>query len=151
MSLELFESFLEKVSPYGYRVKCYFMQKPVPDFSDMAAVEDIKAAIDYLARMSEKYQVTVNMHLNPTYAAYGTPLEKSFYEGRFTPPQLIDVAKAVYHASGKKLSIFVGLYDEGLAVEGGSFIREGDRLLLTILEEFNSKQDFQILGELFLE
>lgn len=145
MSLELFEHFIQKVAKYDYRVKCYFMQKPVPDFSDKAAVTDIQNGIDYLSSMAKRYQVEINMHLNPTYAAYGTPLEKSFNDGSFVPPQLTDVARAVFHAREKQLSIYVGLYDEGLAVEGGSFIRQGDKPLMQALAAFNRNQKYELL------
>jgi radical SAM enzyme (TIGR01210 family) len=145
LTLEVFESFIAKVAPYNYRVKCYFMQKPIPNFSDEEAVHDITKAIDYLNNISNRYGVKINMHLNPTYAAYGTPLEKYYYEGSFIPPTLHDVAHAVYHARKTSLTLYVGLYDEGLAVEGGSFIRKGDESLISALESFNRCQDYQLL------
>lgn len=151
LSLDVFEKFIEKIAPYKYRVKCYFMQKPVPDFSDEAALTDVKDAIDYLDSIAAKYEVAINMHLNPTYAAYGTELETSFLAGIFAPPKLQDVAKAVYHGRTKKLSIFVGLYDEGLAVEGGSFIRSGDGPLIDALEIFNRSQSYQLLEKFIVE
>lgn len=145
LSLDVFEQFIDKVAPYNYRVKCYFMQKPIPDFSDSDALKDIKNAIDYLGIMAEKYGLAINMHLNPTYAAYGTPLEECYHNGSFVPPTLVDVARAVYHARNTQLSLYVGLFDEGLAVEGGSFVRRGDEPLLQALEAFNHSQDFTIL------
>lgn len=148
LRLVVFENFIKKVAHYKYRIKCYFMQKPVPGMTDEEAVHDIKKAIDYLKRISEKYGVKINMHLNPTYVAFGTPLEQSFKKGEYIPPKLIDVAKAVMHAKGKSISIFVGLYDEGLAVEGGSFIRPGDEEIVKKLEEFNKSQDFSILSKI---
>lgn len=145
LKLDVFERLVEKIAPYDYRLKCYFMQKPVPNFSDPAAVKDIQTAIDYLHAMAQGHQVVINMHLNPTYAARGTPLEQSFHDGSFVPPDLKDVVQAVYHGIGKRISIFVGLFDEGLAVEGGSFIREGDEPLVEALEAFNRLQDYRLL------
>lgn len=145
MTLEVFENLVKKMAPYGFRLKCYFMQKPVPDMSDADAVADIHKAIDYLSRISAENGVEINMHLNPTYVASGTALEPAFREGTFTPPSLRDVAKAALHCKGKAISIFIGLSDEGLAVEGGSFIREGDEPLVEKLEQFNREQDYRIL------
>ncbi len=146
-----FEAFIADVAPFAFSVKCYFMLKPVPEMTAEAAIEDIRLAIDYVDHLAEKFNVTINMHLNPTYVASGTPLEAFFNEGTYTPPHLMDVVKAAHHAKGKKLSLFLGLYDEGLAVPGGSFIREGDEPLVIEMEKFNSTQNFQTLEKILAE
>ncbi len=145
LTLEMFEGLVRKAAPYGYRLKCYFMQKPVPGMSDEEAKEDVRRAIDYLSRTSAKYDIRINMHLNPTFVARGTLLEQFFADGKYVPPYLRDVAAAVRHGRGKPLSIFVGLSDENLAVEGGSFIRPGDERLVETLEKFNQTQDYSLL------
>jgi radical SAM enzyme (TIGR01210 family) len=145
LTLSVFETFLETVAPYGYRLKTYFMQKPVPGMSDDDAVRDISEAIFYLGRMGKKYGVPINMHLNPTYAARGTVLEAAFKDGSFTPPFLTDVARAALSGKDAGISIFIGLSDEGLAVPGGSFVREGDGPIVERLESFNRTQDYSIL------
>ncbi|XOF32671.1 MAG: hypothetical protein ACL93V_11620 [Candidatus Electrothrix sp. YB6] len=147
LTLHLFEQLAQKISPYGYRLKCYFMLKPVPGMSDREAVEDIRQAIDYLDAVSAKYNLAVNMHLNPTYAARGTLLGKAFLQGEYTPPTLCDLAQAAGYAEGKNISVFLGLSDEGLAEQGGSFIRAGDEDLIEQLEEFNRTQNYRILRE----
>ncbi|MGA1823539.1 MAG: hypothetical protein ACMUIP_02670 [bacterium] len=146
LSFELFENFVKKIAPYKYRLKCYFMQKPVAGMSDEEARSDIEKGIDYLHRAACEHDIKINMHLNPTYAARGTLLEDEFRRGRYTPPKLIDVARAAYHGKGKDVSIFIGLFDEGLAVEGGSFIRPGDESLIKELEQFNKTRDYDILS-----
>jgi len=148
LSLETFEDFLEKMASYGYRLKCYFMQKPVPGITDAEAVTDIQNAIDYLSQMAVQYDIGINMHLNPTYVATGTMIEEAFKKGEYAPPLLWDVAKAVCHAKSKPLSVFIGLFDEGLAVEGGSFLREGDAEFVEELERFNRTQDYDILDKI---
>jgi radical SAM enzyme (TIGR01210 family) len=148
LSLEAFEGLVRKIAPFGYHLKCYFMQKPVPGISDAAAVADIRNAVDYLSRMTTRHGVHINMHLNPTYAATGTALEIAFREGRYTPPLLEDVARAARHARGKGVSVFIGLSDEGLAAEGGSFLNAENRPLVGRLEEFNRTQDYDILNEI---
>ncbi|MCI5126627.1 MAG: hypothetical protein D3925_19650, partial [Candidatus Electrothrix sp. AR5] len=148
LTLHAFEQLAQMISPYGYRLKCYFMLKPVPGMSNSEAIEDIRQAIDYLDAVSSKYNLAVNMHLNPTYAARGTLLGKAFLQGEYTPPSLLDLAQAAGSAKGKNISLFLGLSDEGLAEQGGSFIQEGDEKLLEHLEEFNRTQDYTLLQKL---
>lgn len=148
-----FIDFLQMVSGFKYSVKCYFMLKPVPGITDEEAIEDISNAILFLSKMSKKFGVKINMHLNPTYVAKGTKLVKPFEDGEFVPPTLIDVAKSII--IGKKtldnenFSIYIGLSDEGLAVDGGSFINnEYDRLVAKDLEEFNRTQRYDLITNL---
>lgn len=147
LTLHVFEEMVQKMAPYNYRLKCYFMLKPVPGMTDNEAVEDIRQAIDYLDTISAKYDIAVNMHLNPTYAAHGTLLGRAFLQGEYVPPSLQDLARAASYTQGKGLSVFLGLSDEGLAEKGGSFIREGDEELIERLETFNRTQDYRILQE----
>ncbi len=148
LSLEVFERLVDKAAPYGYRLKCYFMQKPVPGVTDADAVVDIKNGIDYLSKIATQYRIHINMHLNPTYVAAGTMLEEKFRQGKYTPPLLKDVAEASRHARDKRISLFIGLSDEGLAVEGGSFLRAGDEELVEALERFNRTRDYDILDRI---
>lgn len=130
------------LAPYGFRLKCYLMHKPVPGMSDAEAVQDIQHAIDYLAELVRRHGTRINLHLNPTYVAFGTALERSFRCGEYTPPRLADVAQAALYAEGKPITLFVGLSDEHLACKGGSFVRPGDEALIAALETFNRTQDF---------
>ncbi len=150
LSLDVFEKFATDCAQYNHRLKTYFMLKPIPGLSEQDAIDDIVDAIKYLDSISKKLSTArrrfeVNMHLNPTYAARGTPLEQAFHAGDFIPPTLESVRQAVLAAEDSSISIYVGLNDEGLAVEGGSFIRPGDEELVACLEEFNRTQDFSVL------
>lgn len=145
LTLKRLEQLVEDMAPYGFHLKCYFMQKPIPGMTESEAIADIHDAIDYLGFLSDKFKVPINMHLNPTYVATGTKLEEAFLEGQFTPPFLRNVARAALQARNTPISIFIGLNDEGLAAEGGSFIRRGEEELVELLEEFNRTQDFEIL------
>ncbi len=145
LSLGAFERLVGDVAPYGFRLKCYVMQKPVPGMTDEEAIEDVRNAIDFMHRATEESGVRIDVHLNPTYAGGGTLLAEAFARGEYTPPRLVDIAEAVRHAEGRGVSIFVGLYDEGLAVEGGSFVRPGDESIVEKLELFNQTQDFAVL------
>jgi len=145
LNLPQFESLVQTVARHGFRLKCYFMQKPVPQMSDEAAIRDVHAAIDYLSGLARATGVPINLHLNPTYVAFGTPLEASFRRGEYTPPRLPDVARALLRAEGTPITVFAGLSDEGLACEGGSFIRPGDEPWVQCLEAFNRTQDYREL------
>lgn len=145
LTLETFERLVELMSPYQYRLKCYFMLKPVVGMTSDEAVEDIHRAIDYLHDQVTQSGVPINMHLNPTYVASGTSLVEAFERGLYSPPTLHEVARAARHARGKNLSVYLGLFDEGLAVPGGSFLREGDEPLRDRLEQFNRTQNFDLL------
>lgn len=147
LTLARFEELCRMVAGYGFHLKCYFMQKPVPGLSDADAVEDIQQAVDYLCEQCRRHGCRINLHLNPTYVAFGTALERSFQEGEYTPPRLADVARAALHAEGKPLSVFLGLSDEGLACAGGSFLRPGEEGLVQKMEEFNRTQNHDRLRE----
>lgn len=144
-----FEQFVLRLSKQpNTSIKCYFMLKPAPGMTDEEAVRDIHAAIKYLSGVSQRFEVPINLHLNPTFVAKGTELEKAFRDGEYQPPRLIDVVRAALPASTEPISVFLGLFDEGLAVEGGSFLREEDEHLLEPLDEFNVSQDYGILEEI---
>jgi radical SAM enzyme (TIGR01210 family) len=145
LALTVFEELVQKMAPYKYHLKCYFMQKPVPGMTDEEAIRDIQNAIDYLGRLAETHRLPVNLHLNPTYVAEGTQLEVAFRRDEYAPPRLSDVAAAASHARHLPITVFIGLNDEGLAIPGGSFIRSGDENLVALLEEFNRTQDFDLL------
>ncbi len=151
LSLKSFENMAEKLARYDFHLKCYFMLKPVPNLSVKDAIEDIHQAIAYLGEVSERFGLKINMHLNPTYAASGTPLATAFESGDFVPPSLVDVAHAALPAAEVGISLFVGLSDEGLAVPGGSFIRDGDDELVVKLKSFNQNQNVAILEEIILQ
>lgn len=145
LDIETFESMVKKIARYGFKLKCYFMLKPVPGLSEEKAIADIAKGIEYLDSLSQKYTIEINMHLNPTYVAQGTVLETEFKKGNYQPPKLESIQKAVLAAEQKRISLYVGLNDEGLAVPGGSFKWEGDEELLEKLHQFNHTGDFSLL------
>jgi len=145
LALEALERLASQLGTYGHALKCYFMLKPVPGLGDDEAVADCHRAIEWLDVVARRYRVRINLHLNPTYVAHGTPLEEAFRQGSYAPPSLRDVARAARHARGRALTVFVGLSDERLAVPGGSFLRPGDAAMIERLERFNRTQDFDLL------
>lgn len=145
LTLEVFEAMVKKIARYQFRLKTYFMLKPTPGLSEEDAIADIVGGIHYLDRLARRYRIPINMHLNPTYVAAGALLEKEFHAGRFTPPLLDSVRRAALAAEGKNISLYIGLNDEGLAVENGSFRRPGDEALIERLHRFNISQDYALL------
>ncbi len=155
LTKKLFENLLDSMSQRRFRLKCYLMQKPVPGITDEEAVKDIQNAIEYFTALSLKHinkkgepLIRINVHLNPTYAARGTILEKAFAAGEYSPPTLRDTARAALAAEKLPLTVFIGLNDEGLAVPGGSFIRDEDRMTIEKIEMFNRTQNYDILRSL---
>ncbi len=145
MTLEMFEKTVVMSARHDFHIKAYFMLKPVPDMSEQEALADIVSGMEYLDTMARKHGVQINMHLNPTYVASGTPLEVAFREGRFSPPKLDTLRQAALASKHKKISLFLGLSDEGLAIEGGTFAGADDEELLERLEEFNRTGDHGLL------
>lgn len=149
LTFRAFETLAERMAGaargHTLQLKCYFMQKPVVGLTDEEALADVQRGIEYLHQVSVRFGVRINLHLNPTYVARGTPLEEAFIAGEYQPPRLSDVAQAVLHARGTSISVFVGLSDEGMAVSGGSFVRPGDESWVEALTEFNRTQDFDAL------
>ncbi|MBN1699716.1 MAG: hypothetical protein JW881_19535 [Spirochaetales bacterium] len=145
LDLDVFEKLAAMCARHAFRLKTYFMLKPVPGLSESDAVTDIVDGLHYLDNISKNLGLEINMHLNPTFVARGTPLEKAFREGKYSPPLMESLRTAILAAESTHVSLFAGLNDEGLAVPGGSFIREGDGELVTLIEEFNRTQDFNLL------
>lgn len=143
-----FEDLARRVASHGFHLKSYFMLKPAAELDDDTAIADIQGAIDYLSGVAQHYGAHLSMHLNPTFVGAGTPLQDAFEQGRYAPPTLHHLARAAVHGEGKGVPIFLGLNDEGLAVQGGSFLRPGDGPLVARLERFNRSQDYAILRDL---
>jgi radical SAM enzyme (TIGR01210 family) len=155
LNLAHFEAFLKKVAGIGapMMVKTYLMLKPVVGMTDEEAVQDVINAMRYLHEVSQTYKVPISIHLNPTYAARGTPLAAALLRGEYKPPRLLDVARAVLAVQDLNMPIYIGLYDEGLALTqdehgepvDGTFLRLEDEELRQAMEDFNRTQNYQTL------
>lgn len=160
LNLSTFENLAQKISITNERflkkypdefmpmkIKAYFMLKPVPGLSDEDAIKDVHDGIDFLHKMANIYKLDVNMHLNPTYVAKGTILEEEFLKQTYFPPTLEMTRQAAVYAKDKNISLFIGLFDEGLAVDGGGFIKDNDedKRLFGLLSQFNETQNYSLL------
>ncbi len=149
LPLRKLEHLVEMLSRHHFRVKCYFMFKPVPNMTEDEAVKDVEQAIHYLSDLTARTKnAEISLHLNPTYVTAGTPMETAFQNGSYTPPHLTNVIRAIKTGEHLGIPIFVGLNEEGLAVEGGSFIRPGDDHLIQLIEQFNRTQDYSVFAQL---
>jgi radical SAM enzyme (TIGR01210 family) len=145
LSLEKVERMAGMLARQQFGLKAYLMLKPIPDMTEEEGVEDSIRGVEFFDSLAKRHGVDVNVHLNPTYAAVGTPLERAFKAGAFTPPKIESVMKVAKASEEASVSLFLGLYDEGLAVEGGSFREPGDDEAVAKLEAFNRTQDYGLL------
>ena len=149
LSFKIFRQLVDRITPFNYEIKTYFMVKPVAGMTEVEGKNDILKAIDYIDDIRKEKNAIINIHLNPTYAAKETSLEEAFYNGTFSPPQLITVIELLIYANNKNIEIFAGLYDEGLAVEGGTCLRTKDMKYVSHIEDFNQSQDISNLENFY--
>lgn len=139
------EKIAESLPAYGASIRFYMMYKPLPEMDIVKADSDILEALKYFESLSEQFGVSIIMHLNPTYVAKNTYLEKAFLRGEYTPPDLGNLSFLLSQIRDSSVKIYVGLNDEGLAVDGGSFLKPETEKFRRKLLEFNYTQDFSQL------
>lgn len=142
-----FVKFCKLLAGHGVSLKAFLMQKPLPDMSEEEALEDVKKSIDYLSKISSKYNIKINAHINPAYIAKGTILEKAYKAGLYSPPLLQNVCKAALSAAGKNVSIFIGLNDEGLTKEDHKANTFFEKEAVKVIEKFNQTNNFKLLED----
>lgn len=131
----------------GCQLKAYLMLKPHHSLSEERGVLEAISGIEHLAGLSRRFGLPVSVHLNPTYIARGCRLTEELLAHGFKPPELASVIEVVRRAVALGLTIHVGLDDEGLAVEGGTFRSTGLAREATVaaLHAFNRHQDLSRL------
>lgn len=129
----------------GSGLRCYFMYRPLPGMTPATAAEDIRKALGFLDEIASTSKSEITMHINPTYVASDTPLEEAFRRGEYEPVDLDEVEALLATLSGHRVTLYVGLNDEGLAIPGGSFLKPGCEESLARLKRFNRTQDFSAL------
>ena len=150
----LMKNFKEKMLDAAFRtlaqtgclVKVYVMLKPayLKGWSSLDWVREAAATIRHVATIGKQRSLNVRVHLNPTYVTSGSPLEFLYRAGKYKIVKFHDVLKVLIVAEKSNIPIQIGLDDEGLAIEKGSFLTTGGcppwgrQLLL----DFNDKQDF---------
>ena len=136
---------MKMLSDNSASLKAYLMLKPHPSLNEEQGIVEAQNGIQEIFDLGKAYDVPVSIHLNPTYIAEGCSLTKEMLDSGFQPPELSSVIKVIEFASRLKTSIYVGLDDEGMAVEGGTFGStelDKDKTVKAILD-FNRHQDFE--------
>lgn len=129
----------------------YVMLKPAAGMSDEDAIAEAAETVLHLQAIGEHYGVPVSVRLSPTFAAVGSELHLQLEEDRFKPPTFRDVVAVlrVCGERGLRVPLFVGLHDEGLATEHGTFGNHdlSDPYYRRALGDFNGHQDLDRLLE----
>lgn len=149
LSAEKLRRLMRYLEEDGIDLKAYLMLKPHHSLSEEEGIAEAVAGLDELAGLGEKHHVFVSIHLNPTYIAKGCRLTEELVAHGYEPPELTSVIDVVVASVRRGLPIYVGLDDEGLAIEGGTFQDTGvdrDRVVAA-LQAFNRHQDLPRLVE----
>jgi radical SAM enzyme (TIGR01210 family) len=131
----------------GFQLKAYVMLKPHHSLTEQDGVDEAIDGLDHLARLGSEFGIPVSVHLNPTYIAEGCSLTVELKAHGYEPPELTSILTVVREAVARGLAIYVGLDDEGLAKDGGTFRSTGlDReATVEALLAFNRHQDLDRL------
>ena len=147
LSEDSFQKLCALLAAKGVGLKAYVMVKPDAAFSEREGIEEAVKTLSHIARTGRRLGLAVEAHLNPTYVARGSLLQKEFRDKDYTPPRLWSVVEIVSRLEGSGLPIQVGLHTEGLAVRGGTFRNCGrcDKAVQEALAVFSGTQDFEKL------
>jgi len=141
------EGLCDLLAANDCQLKAYLMLKPHHSLTEQAGVDEAIDGLGHLRALSDASGIPVSVHLNPTYVAEGCSLTVELKAHGYEPPQLRSVLTVVKEAHARSLPIYVGLDDEGLAIEGGAFRSTGlDReATVAALLSFNRHQDLDRL------
>lgn len=147
LSVEKLHNFVDLLSENHISMKAYLMLKPHYSLSEEEGIIEAVNGVKELHSLSVEYNVPILIHLNPTYIAEGCRLTEEMLEFGFEPPELTSVIEVIRVASELKMPLYVGLDDEGQAVEGGTFRATGLDKEKTVkaLVNYNKTQDFEKL------
>lgn len=151
LSLEALRGLMKKLDENKCCLKAYLMLKPHYSLSEEEGITEAKNGVKELHDLSKEFNVKTSVHLNPTYIAEGCRFTNEMKEHGYQPPELSSVIEVVKYARDLGMNIYVGLDDEGIAIEGGTFRHNGldkDKTVAALLS-FNRHQDFaRLSGEL---
>ncbi|MBI2375678.1 MAG: hypothetical protein HYV07_16905 [Deltaproteobacteria bacterium] len=106
-------------------LKAYLLLKPHWSLTEEAGAREARNGVEHLATLGRELSVPVSVHLNPTYMAKECSLTTEMIEHGYQPPELSSIIDVVRSAHELGVPIYVGLDDEGLAIEGGTFRSTG--------------------------
>ena len=130
------------------RLTSYVLLKPGPTMTEDEGICEAIMTIEYLFEICQKYGTKLVVYLNPTYAAKGTPLAKTFLEHKYKHVRIQSVVKVIEETRDLKIPIYTGLWSEGNAEENGDFTCHDDYLpeIHSALKKFNKTQDYSLLS-----
>jgi len=143
LSAKAIHRLMRQLAAHHAALKAYVMLKPHHSLTEEQGIAEAIDGLDELAGLAREYGVPVSVHLNPTYIAEGCRLTEELIAHNYEPPELTSILEVVHAATLRALPIYVGLDDEGLAVEGGTF-RATDverKATVAALLDFNRHQD----------
>lgn len=147
LTTEKLRNLLALLSENKTVMKAYVMLKPHYSLTEQEGIVEAVNGIKELHSFSCEYNVPISIHLNPTYIAHGCSLTNEMIKFGFQPPELSSVIEVISAASELKMPLYVGLDDEGMAIEGGTFRSNGlnKEKATDAIKAFNRHQDFSQL------
>jgi radical SAM enzyme (TIGR01210 family) len=149
LSSDELEGLVKQLSENQCLLKAYLMIKPHFSLTEEQGIVEAFNGLNELAALQAKYNVITSVHLNPTYIAENCSLTADMIKFGYQPPELSSIIEVVAKAKKLNLQVYVGLDDEGIAIEGGTFRNTGFDRKSTIeaLLDFNKHQDLNMLIE----
>ncbi len=147
LTTEKLRGLLALLSENNMIMKAYLMLKPHYSLTEQAGIAEAVNGVKELHSFSQEFKVPISIHLNPTYIAKGCSLTDEMIKYGYQPPELSSVIEVVRAAGELKVPLYVGLDDEGMAIEGGTFRSTGlnKEKAVNALKAFNKHQNFQQL------
>lgn len=115
-SLRAFERAAARVGRAGAELVVYVLLKPLGT-GEEEAVQDVLDTGAYLVDLRRRLDISLRVALEPTFVPEETPLHEELRAGRYAPPSLWSVLRAVRGLRAMDLQVHVGLSDEGLPAD----------------------------------
>ena len=144
LSIEELRELMAMLAENNCSLKAYLMLKPHHSLTEEQGIVEAVNGVKELYELSKEFNVETSVHLNPTYIAKDCSLTDDMVKFGFQPPELSSVIEVLRVASSIKMTIYAGLDDEGMAIQGGTFRYTGldrEKAVKAILD-FNNHQDF---------
>ncbi len=149
LSIEKLRTLMAMLAENDCSLKAYIMLKPHYSLSEEEGIVEAVNGVKELYDLSKEFKVETSLHLNPTYIAKDCSLTDNMIKFGFQPPELSSVIEVLKFAKDLDITIYAGLDDEGMAIQGGTFRYTGlnkEKAVKSILS-FNNHQDFKRMVE----
>lgn len=147
MDLREFERVVAELGRRNIRLSCYVLMGADPRHSPAEARHETMATCRYLIELCDELNTDLLIRINPMYCAEGSPWAKRAKKHDWTPPSIRDIAAVTRTLADKGVAVYVGLSDEGLAEEGGTYQSRSDydSTLHDALHTYNRTQNLSEL------